>query len=148
MASRLRGLAQLAAGAIKDGLPQRGGAGAPIKLAPRPDKPLPLWYEMWWDNGVFPGQPAADFMWGPLPANLTETFYAKAWAGFLVVMGAPLAYLHATTDEFSQPMVPQQFPPEVRQVLEKHGNTSVIWDYSQPDYEQLKARRARYWTPM
>jgi hypothetical protein len=33
---------------------------------------LPLWYEMWWDNGVFPGQPAADFMFGPLPANLTE----------------------------------------------------------------------------
>lgn len=33
---------------------------------------LPLWYELWWDNGVFPGQPAADFMWGPLPANLSE----------------------------------------------------------------------------
>ncbi len=48
-------------------------------------------------------------MWGPLPANLSEAFYAKAWAGFLVVMGAPLAYLYATTDEFSQPMVSLYF---------------------------------------
>jgi hypothetical protein len=99
MASKL-GKALLVAAAKN--LPQRGGAGAPIKLAPRPDKPvrprtscsnacrddcpdsisvdpspalcaqLPLWYELWWDNGVFPGQPAADFMWGPLPANLNE----------------------------------------------------------------------------
>ncbi len=27
---------------------------------------------MWWDNGVFPGQPAVDYMFGPLPANLSE----------------------------------------------------------------------------
>lgn len=101
-----------------------------------------------WDNGVFPGQPAADFMWGPLPANLTETFYAKAWAGFACVMGLPLVYLYATTDEFSQPLVPHQYPPEVKQVLARNGNTSVIWDYSSPNYEEMKLRRTRYWTPM
>lgn len=33
---------------------------------------LPLWYDMWWDNGVFPGQPAVDYMFGPLPSNLSE----------------------------------------------------------------------------
>ncbi len=43
---------------------------------------------------------------------------------------------------------PAQFCPEVMEVLERQGNTSVIWDYSQPNYEQLKARRSRYWTPM
>ena len=91
-------------------------------------------------------------------------------------MGIPLAYLHATTDEFTQPMVcypsmlaqhsahaldrgcqqptclpmqaPAQFCPEVREVLERQGNTSVIWDYSQPNYDQLQARRARFWTPL
>jgi hypothetical protein len=33
---------------------------------------------MWWDNGVFPGQPAVDYMFGPLPANLTEVSVAAA----------------------------------------------------------------------
>lgn len=108
----------------------------PMELISLPShRQLPLWYELWWDNGVFPGQPACDFMWGPLSANLTEvsitrnlfnilaslssglailifaqhhelqTFYAKAWFGFACVMGLPLAYLFATTDEFTQPMV-------------------------------------------
>lgn len=44
--------------------------------------------------------------------------------------------------------VPPQYPPEVMKVLERKGNTSVIWDYSQPHYEELKARRSRYWTPL
>ena len=43
MASRINALARLAAGAVKEGLPVRGGAGAPIKLAPRPDKPVSLY---------------------------------------------------------------------------------------------------------
>ncbi len=37
-----------------------------------PCSQLPVWYDMWWDNGVFPGQPAVDYMFGPLPSNLTE----------------------------------------------------------------------------
>lgn len=49
---------------------------------------------------------------------------------------------------FASPQVPTQYPPEVREVIEKQGNTAVIWDYSQPHYEELKARRTRYWTPM
>ena len=44
--------------------------------------------------------------------------------------------------------VPAQFPPEVQKVLERQGNTAVIWDYSQPNFEDLKARRSRYFTPM
>lgn len=39
MASRLRALARTAVGAAKS-LPERGGAGAPVKIAPRPDKPV------------------------------------------------------------------------------------------------------------
>jgi hypothetical protein len=44
--------------------------------------------------------------------------------------------------------VPAQFCPEVTEVLARKGNTSVIWDYSQPNYEELKARRHRFWTPL
>lgn len=33
---------------------------------------LPTWYELWWDNGYYPGQPAADFMFGAWPGNMTE----------------------------------------------------------------------------
>lgn len=37
---------------------------------------------------------------------MLQKFYAKAWAGFIAFMGLPLAYLYATTDEFTgQPMV-------------------------------------------
>lgn len=36
----LRGLARTALSQAKGGLPARAGAGAPVKLAPRPDKPV------------------------------------------------------------------------------------------------------------
>jgi hypothetical protein len=42
--------------------------------------------------------------------------------------------------------VPQQYPPDVREVLIKARNTSLHYDYSQPDYEQLKERRRKFWT--
>uniref|UniRef100_A0A7S0RTJ2 NADH dehydrogenase [ubiquinone] 1 beta subcomplex subunit 8, mitochondrial n=2 Tax=Chlamydomonas leiostraca TaxID=1034604 RepID=A0A7S0RTJ2_9CHLO len=142
---QLRGLAANAMNAVA-AAPQRGGAGAPIKIAPRPDKPLPLWYEMWWDNGVFPGQPACDYMFGPLPANLTEAWYAKAWAAFAVFMGVPIWYHYNHVDEFRHPFVPHQYPPETREVLLRSRNTSLVYDYSQPDYEELKKRRQRYYT--
>eukprot|EP00195_Chlamydomonas_chlamydogama_P004758 CAMPEP_0202897038 /NCGR_PEP_ID=MMETSP1392-20130828/5902_1 /ASSEMBLY_ACC=CAM_ASM_000868 /TAXON_ID=225041 /ORGANISM="Chlamydomonas chlamydogama, Strain SAG 11-48b" /LENGTH=148 /DNA_ID=CAMNT_0049582583 /DNA_START=52 /DNA_END=498 /DNA_ORIENTATION=+ len=146
MALRLRGLARNVVSTVKGSLPERGGAGAPVKLSPHPDKPLPTWYEMWWDNGIYPGQPAADFMFGPLPANLTEAWYAKAWAGFAVLMGIPLWYTYTYCDEFRHPMVPPQYPPEVREVLLRRRNTSLTYDYSQPDYEEVKGRRQNYWT--
>ena len=38
---------------------------------------LPCWYELWTENGVYPGQPAVDFMIGPLPSNLTPV----RWGG-------------------------------------------------------------------
>lgn len=173
---QLRGLARNVLSA--KALPEKGGTGAPVKLAPRPDRPvslrpasamasdsmdlaageplegignglaipddgcalvpcfvlqLPLWYEMWWDNGVFPGQPACDYMFGPLPANLTEVsvlappsaafsssclcikllmswlieqaWYGKAWAAFAAFMAIPIWYHYNYVDEFRQPMV-------------------------------------------
>eukprot|EP00199_Chlamydomonas_sp_CCMP681_P003579 CAMPEP_0119101014 /NCGR_PEP_ID=MMETSP1180-20130426/143_1 /TAXON_ID=3052 ORGANISM="Chlamydomonas cf sp, Strain CCMP681" /NCGR_SAMPLE_ID=MMETSP1180 /ASSEMBLY_ACC=CAM_ASM_000741 /LENGTH=150 /DNA_ID=CAMNT_0007085029 /DNA_START=81 /DNA_END=533 /DNA_ORIENTATION=+ len=127
-------------------LPERSGAGGPIKLAPRPDKPLPVWYDMWWDNGVFPGQPAVDYMFGPLPANLTETWYAKAWGIFGVVLAAPIYYHLNDVDEFRQPFVPQQYPADVREVLLRSRNTSQIYDYSAPDYEEQKFKAKTYYT--
>lgn len=39
--------------------------------------------------------------------------------------------------------VPPQYPPEVREVLLRSRNTSLAYDYSQPDYEDLKSRRSR-----
>lgn len=141
----LRGLARSVLNS-KEALPARGGAGAPYKLAPRPDKPLPLWYDMWWDNGVFPGQPAVDYMFGPLPSNLTEAWYAKAWGVFAVFMGLPIWYHYNYVDEFRQPFVPPQYPPEVREVLLRSHNTSLLYDYSAPDYEQLKEKRKVFWT--
>ncbi len=38
---------------------------------------LPTWYELWWDNGFYPGQPVADFMIGAWPSNLTEVGWAS-----------------------------------------------------------------------
>ncbi|KAJ9530085.1 hypothetical protein QJQ45_023398 [Haematococcus lacustris] len=108
--------------------PERGGAGAPIKLAPRPDRPvracgyyqtciyhahsdsnygalqLPLWYELWWDNGVFPGQLCCDFMAGPMTCNLTEAWYAKAWSVLSLVIALPIMYHYYYVDEFRHPM--------------------------------------------
>jgi hypothetical protein len=40
--------------------------------------------------------------------------------------------------------VPQQYPPEVREVLIRSRNSAVLYDYSQPDYEDLKKRRQRW----
>ena len=55
--------------------------------------------------------------------------------------------MHAPSSPCSE-QVPAQFPPEVKKVLERQGNTSVIWDYSAPNYEDMKARRSRYFTPL
>eukprot|EP00967_Tisochrysis_lutea_P132496 scaffold231329_cov21-Tisochrysis_lutea.AAC.1 len=41
-------------------------------LLSSPPFQLPLWYETWWDNGIYPGQPIVDHMYGAMPANLTE----------------------------------------------------------------------------
>ncbi|KAJ9529361.1 hypothetical protein QJQ45_013791 [Haematococcus lacustris] len=153
--------------------PERGGAGAPIKLAPRPDRPvracgyyqtciyhahsdsnygalqLPLWYELWWDNGVFPGQLCCDFMAGPMTCNLTEAWYAKAWSVLSLVIALPIMYHYYYVDEFRHPMVPEQYPEDVRRVLMRARNTSLLYDYSQPNYEEaVKARRKSYWTPL
>jgi hypothetical protein len=43
--------------------------------------------------------------------------------------------------------VPQQYPPEVREVLIRSRNSATLYDYSQPDYEDLKRRRQR-WVPV
>jgi hypothetical protein len=45
--SALRGLARTALQA-KNGLPMKAGAGAPVKLAPRPDKPVSPMTELGW----------------------------------------------------------------------------------------------------
>ncbi len=42
--------------------------------------------------------------------------------------------------------VPPQYPPEVREVLLRAHNSSLHYDYSAPDYEQLKERRKKFWT--
>lgn len=42
--------------------------------------------------------------------------------------------------------VPHQYPSETRDVLLRSRNTSLLYDYSQPDYEELKKRRQRYYT--
>jgi hypothetical protein len=42
--------------------------------------------------------------------------------------------------------VPQQYPPEVREVLLRNRNTNLAYDYSQADYEEVKKRRQVYWT--
>eukprot|EP00967_Tisochrysis_lutea_P110415 scaffold172776_cov15-Tisochrysis_lutea.AAC.2 len=42
--------------------------------------------------------------------------------------------------------VPPQYPPEVRQVLLRSRNNSLKYDYSQPDYEEQKAKRQNFFT--
>ncbi|GLI60792.1 hypothetical protein VaNZ11_003026 [Volvox africanus] len=143
----LRGIARNALQA-KNALPARAGAGAPVKLAPRPDKPLPTWYELWWDNGFYPGQPVADFMFGAWPSNLTETYYLRFWAMFGLALAAPFYYVLNFTDELRMPMVSPQYPPEVREVLSLRRNSMLKFDFSDPDQAQLKARAKIFWTPM
>ncbi|GLC42419.1 hypothetical protein PLESTB_001096500 [Pleodorina starrii] len=143
----LRGLARTALQA-KNALPARAGAGAPVKLAPRPDKPLPTWYELWWDNGFYPGQPVADFMFGAWPSNLTEAYYLKAWAMFGLALAAPFYYVLNYTDELRMPMVPTQYPPEVSDTLKLRRNSMLKFDFSDPEQAQVKARGTIYWSPM
>ncbi|EFJ45100.1 hypothetical protein VOLCADRAFT_106117 [Volvox carteri f. nagariensis] len=171
--SSLRGLARTALQA-KNALPARAGAGAPVKLAPRPDKPLPTWYELWWDNGFYPGQPVADFMFGAWPSNLTETYYLRFWAMFGLALAAPFYYVLNYTDELRMPMVmdkeilalkvqlgliqshlplprqqvPPQYPPEVGDVLKLRRNSMLKFDFSDPEQAQVKARAKIFWTPM
>ncbi|MEW5305000.1 MAG: hypothetical protein WDW36_007572 [Sanguina aurantia] len=147
MSGSMRGLARTVMSASR-GLPMRAGAGAPIKLAIRPDKPLPFWYELWWDNGVYPGQPCVDYMFGPLPANLTETWYVKFWAGFAAFWAIPIYYAYNVSDEFRMPMVPHQYPPEVRAVLLRSSTTDQRYDISAPDYADLKLSRRAVWTAL
>ncbi|PNW87940.1 hypothetical protein CHLRE_01g007850v5 [Chlamydomonas reinhardtii] len=143
----LRGLARSALQA-KNALPAKAGAGAPVKLAPRPDKPLPTWYELWWDNGYYPGQPAADFMFGAWPGNMTETYYLRFWSVFGLALAAPFYYVANFTDETRMPMVPQQYPAEVRDVLVQRRNSMLKHDFSAPDFKEVKDRAKIYWTPM
>lgn len=44
--------------------------------------------------------------------------------------------------------MPPQYPPEVRDVLVQRRNSMLKYDFSQPDYEEVKKRSKIYWTPL
>ena len=44
--------------------------------------------------------------------------------------------------------VPPQYPPEVRDVLVQRRNSMLKFDFSQPDYQEVKQRSKIYWTPL
>ena len=44
--------------------------------------------------------------------------------------------------------MPQQYPPEVRDILVQRRNSMLKYDYAQADYEQVKARSKIYWMPL
>lgn len=66
---------------------------------------LPTWYELWWDNGFYPGQPVCDYMFGAWPGNMTEAYYLRFWSVFGLVLAAPFYYAINFTDETRMPMV-------------------------------------------
>nr|7AR9_l Chain l, ASHI [Polytomella sp. Pringsheim 198.80]7ARD_l Chain l, ASHI [Polytomella sp. Pringsheim 198.80] len=145
------GLRSLSRGALaaRNALPKRAGAGGPVKLSPPVDKPLPYNYDFWMDNGIYPGQPIYDGMFGSMVGNMSLEYMAKGWLVLLPILSAPFVYEHCIADDVTRnPFVPRQYPSEVREFLALFKNGFVLNDYSQPDYEEMKRRQSGLLTPI
>eukprot|EP00775_Hariotina_reticulata_P002410 gene2410-2714_t len=70
-------------------LPTRGGGGGPVKYAPELDKPMPLWDELWWHDGLYHSQPVLD---GTLEPQLQSP--VGVWV--VILASASSAALHAS----------------------------------------------------
>ncbi|KAI8463367.1 MAG: hypothetical protein J3K34DRAFT_444264 [Monoraphidium minutum] len=111
----VRSLARLAG----KGLPQRGGGGGPIKYAPEPNKPVPLWDEMWWDDGLMHSQPVLDGVGEP-----TLFTPAQSALQLAVAMGVMISSVYAAKAAWSEDKaiyVPPQYPPEVLEAYKSRG---------------------------
>lgn len=62
-------------------------------------------------------------------------------------MAAPIWYTCTYLDEFRMPMVPAQYPPEVRAVLLRSKNNNIKYDYSQADYVKPSSAN-NIWSPL
>ncbi len=49
---------------------------------------------------------------------------------------------------YALPQVPQQYPPEVRDVLSQRRNSMLKYDFSASDHAEMKQRAKIFWTPM
>jgi hypothetical protein len=104
-------------------LPTRGGGGGPVKYAAEVDKPMPLWDELWWHDGLYHSQPVLD---GTLEPQLQSP--ASTLRQLLTVLGVIAGSIWATNAAWSDKndiYVPHQYPPEVLQ--EYTSRDKVQW---------------------
>lgn len=106
-----QGLRSLARGMMGKGLPQRGGGGGPVKFAEAPNKPVPLWDELWWDDGLVHSQPVLDGVGEPTLFTPGQSAFQLAVA-MSVMIGSIFAAKAAWKDEDTVYARPQ-YPPEV-----------------------------------
>lgn len=90
-----------------------------MKLESPPNKPLPLWNELWSNDGQFHSQPALDYTAGEKPF-WPASKAALALATALGVMGGFYYTIISGWKPSKASWVPMQYPPEV---LETYGTS-------------------------
>lgn len=118
-----QGSRALARSLTKGLAPTRGGGGGPIKYAPAQDKPVPLWDELWWHDGLLHSQPVLDGTLEPQLATPGSTL--RQLAIVLTAIAGGIWAIDATWSEKKDILVPHQYPPEVLATFTSRGK--VEW---------------------
>ncbi|KAF8056359.1 hypothetical protein HT031_006358 [Scenedesmus sp. PABB004] len=125
-----RGLAQAR------GLPQRGGGGGPIKYAAPQEKPVPLWDELWWHDGLLHSQPVLDGTLEPQLQSPGTTL--RQLAIVLTGLAGSIWAMNASWSERKDVYVPSQYPPEVLKTYTDRGKV----EWARPPLRELPAKQA------
>jgi hypothetical protein len=105
-------------------LPQRGGGGGPVKFAPAPNKPIPLYDELWWDDGLYHSQPVLD---GTLEPQLQSPgSYLRQLGIVLTAIVGSIWAMNASWSEKKDIVVPHQYPPEVLDAYTSRGKVEWV----------------------
>lgn len=100
-------------------LPERGAGGGPVKYAPPPNKPLPLYDELWWDDGLYHSQPVLDGTLTQMPQ--TPGSYVRQLGGVLAAIGGLIWAFNATWNDSKVIAGPVQYPPETVNAFASRG---------------------------
>jgi hypothetical protein len=84
---------------------------------------MPLWDELWWDDGQFYQQATLDGV-GDNPLH-TPASSLRQLVAALAGVGATIWAAHAAWSPEKEPYAPQQYPPEVLEAVTSRGK--VQW---------------------
>lgn len=119
-------------------LPVRGGGGGPVKYAPEQKKPVPLWDELWWDDGLLHSQPVLD---GTIEQQLQSPGASlRQLAIVLTGIAGSIWAMNAAWSEKKDVLVPHQYPPEV---LDTYTSRDKV-EWSRPPLREMPGQAASH----